>query len=91
MCRCFFCDLQLHLEAYHLRAQPEQFNLLSDDLLARHGRFDPVVQRLLDQPQFFSYATDAADLVGTLDSLLLELGRLSLFRDAFHVALPIVA
>ncbi|WP_217999631.1 hypothetical protein, partial [Thauera butanivorans] len=33
---------------------------------------------------------DAADLVSSLDGLLLELSRVFLFRDALHVVLPLV-
>ncbi|UQN10881.1 hypothetical protein [Methylococcus capsulatus] len=36
------------------------------------------------------YAGDATDLDGSLDRLLLELGRVSLLRDAFHVVLPVI-
>jgi hypothetical protein len=92
-----FCDLQFHLEPRDLSAQPGQLHLLGSDLLgagwielARLRRFDPVAQRLLNQPQFFGHTADAADLVSSLDGLLLELGRVLLLRDALHVVLPLV-
>ena len=58
--------------------------------LARLRRLHPVAQCLLDQPQFLGDTGDAANLVGALDGLLLELSRVFLFRDAFHVVLPLV-
>src|SRR5690606_16403814 len=46
----------------------------------------------LRRPALFAFhAGDAAELVGSLDDLLLEHGRVSLLRDAFHVVLAVVA
>ena len=39
--------------------------------LARLRCLDPVAQRLLNQPQLLSHTADAANLVGSLDGLLL--------------------
>ena len=92
-----FCYFQLHLEPGHLGAQTGQLHLLGSDLpgtgrieLARLRRLHPVAQCLLDQPQFLGDTGDAANLVGALDGLLLELSRVFLLRDAFHVVLPLV-
>ena len=78
-----FYDLQLHLLGGDL--------LGSDRVqLARLCRPDPVAQCLLDRPQLLGDTGDAAHLVRTLDGLLLELGRVFLFRDAFHLVLSVV-